>query len=270
MSCSRGEPLEDVRAERRASPRSRVLTRGWAAGGASPSPRAAPPGSCGRGSARRRDGRARAARRAPSSPSSSSRSGARRRPAPRARRVAGRSTGTSTPWSDRQPFVVRLELLARLDDARVDDGARLLLLAALEDEHAPQDARPGCAARPTPFASCISRLIRSTSRSRSSSKSSTSCARMRRTGSGHWRICASASRRRASRSPSSCSSSTWPWSCSVAIHGRQCSQTLWGSTSTTAAQAGLPHRRRRGGERHVPARAASAPGRSVFATSCAR
>ena len=66
---------------------------------------------------------------------------------------------------------------------------------------------PTCvAASPTPFASCMSAVMRSTSRSRSSSNASTSRAFMRSTESPYWRIRESASRRRASRS-SSCSSS---------------------------------------------------------------
>ena len=72
---------------------------------------------------------------------------------------------------------------------------------------------PTCvAASPTPLASCMSAVIRSTRRSRSSSKPSTSRAFMRSTVSPYWRIRESASSRRASRS-SSCSSAAWSWSC---------------------------------------------------------
>ena len=56
-----------------------------------------------------------------------------------------------TPCSERQPSVVRLELVAAFDDRRVDDRAHAVLFR-LEDEEATQDADLG---RCEPDALCV-------------------------------------------------------------------------------------------------------------------
>ena len=191
-----------------------------------------------------------------------------RRRAPRASPPLGRSTGTSTPWSERQPSSSVSQLLTRIDDRRVH-GGRAPRPRPRSGTRTRGEARPpGCAARPTPFASAISACIRSTRRRRSSSKSSTSSARSFSTGSGHCRIWASASRRLASFSALSSSSMTWP--CSLCSHAS--SSVFRGSADRRRPRRPGPPFRIAGAAAASarPARAASAPGRSVLATSCAR
>ena len=120
-----------------------------------------------------------------------------------------------------------------------------------EDEQAAEDAdlvaRRARRRSRRPSAS----VIRSARRRRSSSKSSTSFARIFSTGSGHWRICASAIRRRASRSALELLVADLPV---LLAHRAQSIQTPWLSDALRIdvddrGQAGLPHRRRGGGER---------------------
>ena len=112
-------------------------------------------GRCGRGSARRRDGRARAGRRAPRSPSSSSRTSPPSSSWPSTVTVTLRSTGTSTPCSERQPSSSTSARPRRSTIARVDDARALVVVAPGRRTRAAA-RRPALPARPTPCASCIS------------------------------------------------------------------------------------------------------------------
>ena len=71
------------------------------------------------------------------------------------RDLIDRSTGTRTPCEREAALLVGLRLVGRLDEPRVDDRLRGLVLVGLEDEE--RRSTPTCvAARPTPWASCIS------------------------------------------------------------------------------------------------------------------
>ena len=134
---------------------------------------------------------------------------ARSRPRPRAGPRRARSTGTVTPCSERQPSSsVSVSSLA-VDDLRVDDRDGLVVLA-LRRRTAAAARRPASRrARRRPRRPSALASARRDGRS-SSSNSSTGFASIRSTGSGYWRIWASASRRRASRSASSSSFRTCP------------------------------------------------------------
>ena len=210
-SCRGGEPLEHVGAERRrrrdgdphgasrdAEDRLRPERRERLAA------RLRRP--CGRGSARRRGGRARAGRRAPSCSSSSSRSSL-------AVEVARLERDVDRPL-DRDEHALRARGSPRRR-SRVSPERSTIRGLTTRGRSSSSSAwktktrwrTPTCvAASPTPRASCIRRSsARRAARGRRRSRS-TSFARIRSTGSGYWRICASATRRRASTSASSCSS----------------------------------------------------------------
>ena len=193
-----------------------LTSRGSAAGGASPSPRAAPPASCGRGSARRRGGRARAGRRARRAPRARAGAAPRRRPAPRASADTCRSTGTSTPWSERQPSssVSRSSLGSTIRGLTAATGSSSSpsrkTNTRRSDAHLVRgepDAVRVLHQRLHPLDEPAEVVVEVLDLLRAQLS----------TGSGHWRICASAIRRRASRSASSCSSSTWPWSSALSV-----------------------------------------------------
>ena len=187
----RGEPLEHVGAERRGCRDARCASL--------------PEDGCGRSvaiasrrasgvvrsrSAPRRGGRARAGRRVRRARRARGVTGCRRRPAPRASSSLSRSTGTSTPWSERQPSSSRLALLARVDDPRVDGRNAVLALFRAEDEtrrRTPTWLPPG-RRRSRPPSARASRRRADAGRRRTPRP----CARIRSTGSGYWRIRASA------------------------------------------------------------------------------
>ena len=230
-----------------------------------PSPRAGPRVSCARGSGRRRGGRARAGR--PGRPALPARAGSGVPSASCASSVTalGRSTGTSTPWSERQPSsAVSSSSLASTIAGFT--AARASSSPSIRNTNRRRSTPAWLPARPTPCASAISACMRATRRRRSSSKSSTSSALSFSTGSGHCRIWASASRRLASFSALSSSSMTWP--CSSLTPRSVYSEAL----RIDVDHGGRPAFRIAGAAAASAwaARAARAPGRSVLATSCAR
>ena len=101
-------------------------------------------------------------------------------------------------------------VLGARDELRVDERATGLLVVGLVDEHAAENAdlRRGEADAAGLLHQTRSSARRGRRRSRRTRRPRRR--RIRSTGSGYWRICASAARRRASRSASSSSLRTWP------------------------------------------------------------
>src|SRR5215471_9583985 len=121
---------------------------------------------------------------------------------------ADRSTGSSTPWIERQPSSSTVVTSPR----STISGFASATVSSSETWKTKKRCRTPTwvAASPIPLASAMSCFMRSTRRRRSSSNSSTGRAVIFSAASGYWRICDSASRRRACCSGSSSSSLTCP------------------------------------------------------------
>ena len=236
--------------------RSASATPGSAEAAVPPSPRAGPRVSCARGSGRRRGGRARAGRPGRSSPSSSSRKGV-----PSA---SCASSVTALRPLDRHEhtlhreaaLVGRLQLVARIDDHRVDGGPRPRPRPRSGTRTRGEARPPGCRRGRRRARRAISACMRATSRRRSSSNVLHLLGPQLQHRVGPLadlgqrkpppRLVLGAQLlvddlRRAPRSQRG-----------------QCIQRLCGSTSTTAVRPALPHRRRRRRERLPGSRRESA------------
>src|SRR3954451_18062724 len=159
--------------------------------------------------------------------------------------LAARSTGSSTPWIERQPSSSTVVSVPRSTISAFASAT----VSSSETWNTKSRCRTPTwvAASPIPLASTMSCFIRSTRRRRSSSNSSTGRAAILRAASGYWRICASASRRRACCSGSSSSSLTCP---SISAIRPDCTladvdpRTLREIMSEGATRPETPHERR--------------------------
>ena len=146
-----------------------TLPAGRCAAAGCRAPRGAPRASSGRGSGRRRGGRPRAGRRASTAPRARSCTSAPCSSRPSIAIVAGRSTGSSTPWIERQPSSSTVVSSLR---STISGFASATISSSSAWKTNSRCRTPTCvAASPIPLASTISCFIRSTSRRSSSSNS---------------------------------------------------------------------------------------------------
>ena len=179
----------------------------------------------------------------------------------------GRSTGTSTPWSERQPSSVVSSSSLRIDDRAGSRRARASSSSSSRNTNTRRSTPAWLPARPTPCASAISACMRSTSRRRSSSKSSTSSALQLQHRVGP--LADLGEREPPPRLVLGAQLFVDDLAVLLAHTAGQCIQRLCGSTSTTAVRPAFRIAGAAAASARA-ARAARAPGRSVLATSCAR